>query len=155
MKKQQGFTLIELIMVIVVLGILSAFALPRFVDFSSSAEQASLEGGLGSVRSASAIAHAQALATGETGATGTVSLEGQSITLVHGYPDAASIGTAASLGAFTVTTATDSSDAIVNLGDGKPCFTYTEPTAANNPPTITYDDTFVFDDDNDTCAAAS
>ncbi|MFG1496780.1 type II secretion system protein [Saccharospirillum sp. HFRX-1] len=153
MKKQQGFTLIELIMVIVVLGILSAFALPRFVDFSSGAETASLEGSLGSVRSASAIAHAQALATGTTGATGTVSLEGVNISLVHGYPAAGSIGDAAGLDGFEEAPITGG--VIVHLGDGKPCFTYAEPTGAGTAPTITYDDSFVFDDDDDTCAAAS
>ncbi len=58
MKKQQsGFTLIELIMVIVILGILSAFALPRFADLGSEAQVAALDGAIGAVKSAAAISH--------------------------------------------------------------------------------------------------
>ena len=51
-KKEAGFTLVELVIVIVVLGILAAVAVPKFIDFTTDANQAAGKGALGGVRSA-------------------------------------------------------------------------------------------------------
>ena len=125
MKRQQGgFTLIELIMVIVILGILAAFALPKFADFSGQARYSTINGALGSVRSASAIVHSAAIAGNQTGATGSVTLEGTAIALAHGYATQASILTAAQLSSdFDTATA-----GTIKLGACS--FTYTAAAAA-------------------------
>ncbi len=65
MKNSRGFTLIELVTVIVILGILAIFALPRFGNVTDQAHDASIEGVQGALASAVALVHAQWVANGQ------------------------------------------------------------------------------------------
>ncbi|RME32747.1 MAG: type II secretion system protein [Gammaproteobacteria bacterium] len=92
-SRQGGFTLIELVVVITILGILAAFALPRFAGFQGEARLAVINGIAGTMRSAAALAHAKVLAQGSAAdADGSITMEGQTVTIVDGYPAEASGG---------------------------------------------------------------
>ncbi len=138
-NQQAGFTLIELIMVIVILGVLSAFALPRFADLGGDARASSIEAASGAVRSAANIAHAKWLADGGNGTV--VDLEGQDITMsTGGYPEADSAGVTSStettLGIVEAAQLSDNdyglaaATGVLTVTLGTCSFTYTEGTGA-------------------------
>ena len=86
-NNNHGFTLIELVVVIVILGILSAFVAPRFIDLGSSARVAKLEALEGAMRSASNLFNSKARIEKKTDCATdpTIEVGSESITLRCGY----------------------------------------------------------------------
>lgn len=91
---QRGFTLIELVVVITILAILAAFALPKFIALDSSARIAALNALAGSVRSAAAHARGMSMASQNTAS---VIMEGTTVTLLNSYPDGTATGIVAAV----------------------------------------------------------
>jgi len=67
--KQSGFTLVELIVVIIILAILGAVALPKFIDVTERAQISAVKGAAGGLGAGVALYHAQWVANGHTSAT--------------------------------------------------------------------------------------
>jgi MSHA pilin protein MshA len=92
LQKQAGFTLIELVVVIVILGILAATAAPKFIDLTGDAKSSIVDGVRGALNSAADLVHAKALIQGELASTGAISVGTSTVTLVYGWPDASATG---------------------------------------------------------------
>ncbi len=101
MKRQGGFTLIELVVVIVILGILAVTAAPRFLNLQNDARQASLQGLKGAMDGAAGIVYGKAAIDGKETSSSAVNVSG--INTIYGYPTA----TAAGIGEAVVGLGTD------------------------------------------------
>jgi len=88
-RAQKGFTLIELVIVIVLIGILAATALPKFADLTGSARTAAAQGVAGALSAAAAVAHAQWIADGGTANVNSITMEGNQTVFVTdtGWPE--------------------------------------------------------------------
>lgn len=160
MKKQQGFTLIELVVVIIILGILAVTAAPKFINLQSDARLSALNGLKASIQGANALVYSKAALQGvetkDGGSTANIDLNGDGtadIVGVFGYVKATQSDLEKVLeskfDAGTSPTVTGSNDWIIDAttaagtatfwqrGAPDTCkFSYTPPTAAGGQPTF-------------------
>ena len=97
MKQQSGFTLIELIMVIVILGILAATAAPKFSDLQGEARVGKLLAMKASMQSAAQMAHGMYLARGQASNVAVSVDKGTAVNMRNGWPDDTATGIVAAV----------------------------------------------------------
>ncbi len=146
MQKQAGFTLIELVVVIVILGLLAATALPKFISVTDDARQASVNGVAGGLRSAVSLARAQYVVNGSNSAT-TILMDAATVAVLDentysgqgGRPDGTATGMQLAMpdpADYTVTPAGGATGAITYMPQGgnlTDCLVTYTPNGASDP----------------------
>ena len=138
MNNQEGFTLIEIIIVIVILGILSAYAIPKYMSIDREARVSVVSSLRGSIMAAADMVHAVSTAKGITGPANVAINPGTNVSVGAGLyptPDAAGIGQVIrDMSGFT---ATYLGNTATFTKDGAPtpatCSVVYDTTTANNP----------------------
>jgi len=126
MKRQQGFTLIELVVVIIILGILAVTAAPKFINLQSDARASAIQGMKAAIQGANSLVYSKAALAGkEKEATYTLDIAGTTasatddVAIVYGYMDATKAALEAGMDvkfdAGTSPTATGSNDWVINV----------------------------------------
>jgi MSHA pilin protein MshA len=133
---QSGFTLVELVVVIVILGILAAFAVPRFMGLEDQARVAAVNSLAGSLRSGATMAHGVWEASG-TPATITVPGVATAVTITNGYPNNGTVQyLLQDTSGFTINAA--GNRFTPNGAKNAACYVQYNQSAANSTYTLTY-----------------
>jgi MSHA pilin protein MshA len=137
-KIQAGFTLVELIVVIVILGILAAVALPKFMGLEREARIASLKSMGGTMMSAANMAHGICMAQNCPNGGAGIPINGVNVVFANGYPNNASIDLL--LQSFEGFTPNAAGNRMTKMGATTAnCWVqYNQPAAAGAAPTISY-----------------
>ena len=141
MKRSAGFTLIELVIVIIILGILAVTAAPKFLNLQEDANKAAADGVRAAITSSAQLVYSKAViknvtSTGDSSESVTLA-DGNEVTLVYGYPDATANGVAKAVqidGTWTSAagTTTGPKTYIYKDANSKCTVTYTEASKTNN-----------------------
>lgn len=153
--KNKGFTLIELVVVIVILGILSVVALPKFINLTDDSRKAVMEGLAASIKSTVTMVHAKALIHKKLVGTDVVEGDGLYFSIVNSYPNSHQMGDGSGDSAVNATSIIGALDKTIpliqvqltvngvrsttfsysNLGDGCQVI-YKEALSADEPPIV-------------------
>ncbi|EOC1767289.1 type II secretion system protein [Vibrio fluvialis] len=154
MKRQGGFTLIELVVVIVILGILAVTAAPRFLNLQDDAREASLQGLKGAMQGAAGIVYGKAAIDGNdtvSDGTATVTVGTTQVKVMNGYPQGNTDGIGNAVTGldsdWSVVSGTSSTngtsisytfDGYANATSTKCAVTYSMPASASEPTITVY-----------------
>lgn len=143
-SKQQGFTLIELIIVIVLLGILAVTAAPKFLNLQDDARDSTLEGFKGALETAASVVNGKALIQNKSGTAQTpvtVNIGNGTVSVVNGYPEATSANISALMdfdaSGFGVQELASGTGVLI-YSTGFADYSTTAPTATDSPCSVEY-----------------
>ncbi|AVP86325.1 MULTISPECIES: prepilin-type N-terminal cleavage/methylation domain-containing protein [Aeromonas] len=137
MKKQAGFTLIELVIVIIILGILAVTAAPKFLNLQDDARQSAAQGVKASLQSAAQMIYSKAAIQGIETSSSAVSVAGTTVEAKFGYPTAATVANAVTLDGWSEVSSPKGTFKPADAGSSANCqVVYNEATSLTAPFTV-------------------